>query len=167
MMAESIKSWQDDGRVNKSEIASVSMVTGRIQGYITTHGRFAIVLYSIACHSNSMLFYFGATPHGTWDVTSFLSLMFSRSIVSDSLRPHGPQHARPPCPSPTPRACSNSCPSSRWCHPAISSSVVPFSSCLQWLPNPHSSTAQGWRPNHWSTSDSLAHFTHSFRIFSS
>ena len=56
---------------------------------------------------------------------------FSRSVVSDSLRPDGLQHARPPCPSPTPRAYSNSCPSSQWCHPAISSSVVPFSSCLQ------------------------------------
>ena len=58
----------------------------------------------------------------------------SRSFVSDSLRPHGPQHARPPCPSPTPRACSNSCPWSQWCHPTISSSVIPFSSCLQSFP---------------------------------
>ena len=54
--------------------------------------------------------------------------------MSDSLPPHGLQHTRPPCPSPTPRACSNSCPSSWWCHPAISSSVVPFSSCPQPLP---------------------------------
>ena len=60
--------------------------------------------------------------------------LFSRSVVSDSLQPRGPQHARPPCPSPTPRACSNSCPSSRWCHPTVSSSVVPFSSCPQSLP---------------------------------
>ena len=52
------------------------------------------------------------------------------SVMANSLRPHGLQHARPPCPSPTPRVCSNSCPSSRWCHPTISSSVVPFS-CLQ------------------------------------
>ena len=59
------------------------------------------------------------------------SVQFSCSVVSDSLRPHGLQHARLPCPSPTPRACSNSCPSSWWCHPTISSSVVPFSSCLQ------------------------------------
>ena len=51
-----------------------------------------------------------------------------------SLRPHGLQHTKLPCPSPTPRACSNSCPSSRWCHPTISSSVVPFSSCLQSFP---------------------------------
>ena len=54
--------------------------------------------------------------------------------MSDSLRPHGLQHARLPCPSPTPGACSNSCPSSQWCHPTISSSVIPFSSCLQFLP---------------------------------
>ena len=51
-----------------------------------------------------------------------------------SLRPHGLQHARLPCPSPTPRTCSNSCPTSRWCHPTISSSLVPFSSCPQSLP---------------------------------
>ena len=51
--------------------------------------------------------------------------------MSDSLRPHELQHARPPCPSPTPGVHSNSCPSSQWCHPAISSSVIPFSSCLQ------------------------------------
>ena len=61
-------------------------------------------------------------------------VQFSRSAVSDSLRPHESQHARPPCPSPTPRVHTNSCPSSRWCHPAISSSVVPFSSCAQSLP---------------------------------
>ena len=59
----------------------------------------------------------------------FSSFQFSRSVVSDSLRPHELQHARPPCPSPTPGVHPNSCPSSRWCHPAISSSVVPFSSC--------------------------------------
>ena len=58
----------------------------------------------------------------------------SCSVVSDSLRPHGLQHARPPCPSLTPRVYSNSCPSSRWCHPTISSSVIPFSSHLQSFP---------------------------------
>ena len=52
------------------------------------------------------------------------SVQFSRSVTSDSLQPHRLQHARPPCPSPSPRACSNSCPSSRWCHPTISSSVI-------------------------------------------
>ena len=59
---------------------------------------------------------------------------FSRSVVSDSLWPHELQHARPPCPSLTPGVHSNSRPSSRWCHPAISSSVIPFSSCPQSLP---------------------------------
>ena len=62
------------------------------------------------------------------------SVQFSHSVVSDSLRPHGLQHARLPCPSPVPRACSNSCPSSRWCHPTISYSVIPFSSRLQSFP---------------------------------
>ena len=59
------------------------------------------------------------------------SAQFSHSVVADSLWPHGLQHSRPPCPSPTPGAYSNPCPSSRWCHPAISSSVVPFSYCPQ------------------------------------
>ena len=62
------------------------------------------------------------------------SVQFSCSVVSSFLRPHESQHARPPCPSPSPRVHSNSHPLSRWCHPAISSSVVPFSSCPQSLP---------------------------------
>ena len=65
---------------------------------------------------------------------SISSVQFSRSVVSDSLRPHESQHARPPCPSQTPRVHPDSRPSSQWCHPAISSSVVPFSSCPQSLP---------------------------------
>ena len=64
----------------------------------------------------------------------FSSVQFSRSVVSNSLRPHESQHARPPCPSPTPGVYPYSCPSRRWCHPAISSSAVPFSSCPQSLP---------------------------------
>ena len=63
-----------------------------------------------------------------------MSVQFCRSVVSDSLWPHGLQHARPPCPSPTPRVYSNSCPLSWWCHPTISCSVIPFSSCLQSFP---------------------------------
>ena len=62
------------------------------------------------------------------------SVQFSCSVVSSSLRPRGLQHTRLPCPSPTPGACSNSCPSSQWCHPTILSSVFPFSSCLQSFP---------------------------------
>ena len=68
------------------------------------------------------------------DISQFSSVQFSCLVVSDSLWPHGLHHARPPCPSPTPRACSNSCPLSQWCHPNISSSVIPFSSCLQSIP---------------------------------
>ena len=63
-----------------------------------------------------------------------ISVQFSCSVMSDALQPHGLQHPRFPCPSTTPRACSNSCPLSRWCHPTISSSVCPFSSCLQSFP---------------------------------
>ena len=64
----------------------------------------------------------------------FSSIQFSHSVMSISLRPHESQHARPPCPSPTPGVHSDSCPSSRWCHPAISSSVIPFFSFPQSLP---------------------------------
>ena len=98
---------------------------------------------------------------------------FSCSVVSASLRPHESQHARPPCPSPTPRVHSDSCPSSQWCHPAISSSVTPFSPCPQSLPASESfpmsqlfawggqstgisalasflpKKSQGWSPSEW------------------
>ena len=94
---------------------------------------------------------------------------FSRSVMSDSLRPHGLQHTKLPCSSPTPRACSNSCPSSQWCHPTISSSVVPFSYlqsfsatgsfqmksvlCIQW-------------PEYWSFSSSISHSSEHPRLIS-
>ena len=65
---------------------------------------------------------------------TFSSVQFSCSVVSDSLQPHESQHTRPPCPSPAPRVHPDSRPSSQWCHPAISSSVIPFSSCPQSLP---------------------------------
>ena len=64
----------------------------------------------------------------------FRSVQFSHSFVSDSLWPHEPQHTRPPCPSPTPGVHPNPCPLSQWCHPTISSSVIPFSSCPQYFP---------------------------------
>ena len=64
----------------------------------------------------------------------YLNIKFSRSVVPNSLWPHEPQHARPPCPSRTPGVHTNPCPLSRWCHPTISSSVVPFSSCPQSFP---------------------------------
>ena len=72
------------------------------------------------------------------------SVQFSHSVMSDSSRPHKSQHARPPCPSPTPRVHPDSRPSSQWCHPSISSSVVPFSSCPQSLP---ASESLGWLPS--------------------
>ena len=101
------------------------------------------------------------------------SVQFSCSVVSNSLQPHESQHARPPCPSPTPRVHSDSCPSSQWCHPAISSSGIPFSSCPQPLPASESfpmsqlftwggqstgvsalasfppKKSQGWSPSEW------------------
>ena len=100
-------------------------------------------------------------------------LQFSYSVVSDSLRPHELQHSRPPCPSPTPEVHSDWRPLSRWCHPAISSSVIPFSSCPQSLPASESfpmsqlfawggqssgvsalasflpKKSQGWSPSEW------------------
>ena len=108
------------------------------------------------------------------------SVQFSCSVVSNSLRPHESQHARPPCPSPTPRDHSDSCPLSQWCHPAISSSVVPFSSCPQSLPASESfpmsqliawggqstgvsalasflpKKSQGWSPSEWKSINSSA-----------
>ena len=89
----------------------------------------------------------------------FSSVQFSHSVVSDSLWPHESQHARPPCPSPTPGVCSNSRPLSRWCHPAFSSSVIPFSSCPQSLPAsesfPMSQLRMRW-PKYWSFSFSIS-----------
>ena len=116
----------------------------------------------------------GSSVHGILQarVLEWIS-QFSRSVVSNSLRPHGLQHARPPCPLPTPRVHPNSRPSSQWCHPNISSCVVPFFSCPQSLPASESfpmsqlfawggqSTAvsalasfppkksQGWSPSEW------------------
>ena len=103
----------------------------------------------------------------------FSSVQFSRSVVSDFSRPHESQHIRPPCPSPFPRVHSDSRPSSQWCHPAISSSIIPFCSCLQSLPASESfpmsqlftwggqstgvsalasflpKKSQGWSPSEW------------------
>ena len=90
---------------------------------------------------------------------SHSSVQFSRSVGSDSLRPHESQHARPPCPSATPGVYPNPCPSSRWCRPAISSSVVPFSSCLV-LPSirvfPNESTLRMRWPKYWSFNFSIS-----------
>ena len=92
--------------------------------------------------------------------TKFSSVQFSFSVVSDSLQLHGLPHARPPCPSPTPGVYSNSWPLSRWCHPSISSSVVPFSSHLQSFPASGSFSNESvlhirW-PKYWSLSFSIS-----------
>ena len=76
----------------------------------------------------------GDLKSAQWSYSMLLSTTFSHSVVSDSLRPHGPQHARLPCPSPSPWACSNSCPLNHRCHPTISSSVASLSSCPQSFP---------------------------------
>jgi len=96
-----------------------------------------------------------------WDAKiSLSSVQFSRSVVSNSLRPHESQHSRPPCPSPTPGIHPDSRSSSQWCHPAISASVVPFSSCPQSLPASESfpmSQHFAWNtsPKYWSFSLSI------------
>ena len=83
------------------------------------------------------------------------SVQFSHLVVSDSLRPHGLQHARPPCPSPAPRVYPDPCPLSQWCHLTISSSVVPFSSCPQSFPASASTLLIRW-PEYWSFSFSIS-----------
>ena len=110
---------------------------------------------------------FELLPASNWKVqilininySIFNSVQFSHWVVSDSLRPHGLQHARPPCRSQTPGVHSNTCTSSRWCHPAISSSVVPFSSCPQ-SPNirvfSNESTLRMRWPKYWSFSFSIS-----------
>ena len=95
----------------------------------------------------------------SWKNIGILSGQISHSVVSNSLRPHEPQHTRPPCPSPTPGVHSDSHPSSPWCHPAISSSVVPFSSCPQIPPSirvfSNESTLRMRWPKYWSFSFSI------------
>ena len=84
-----------------------------------------LLLFSCSVMSNFLW------PHTAACQASLSSVQFSCSVVSNSLRLHGLQDSRPPCPSPTPRDYTNSCPLSQWCHPTVSSSVMPFSSCLQ------------------------------------
>ena len=92
------------------------------------------ITYRILCFSYNLPILNSNHDIFTVILTQFSSVQFSHSVVSDSLRPHESQHARPPCASPTPGVYPSSCPSSRWCRPAISSSVIPFSSCPQSLP---------------------------------
>ena len=97
------------------------------------------------------------------EIVYIWALQFSCSVMSHSLRPHGLQHARPPCPLPTPRVYLNSCPLSQWCHPTISFSVVPFSSCLQSFPASGSfQMSQFFPPKYWSFSFSISPSNESF-----
>ena len=103
-------------------------------------GESSRILYSLS-HQGSLLRHTQRQNRSDYSVCwsvgmerPFSSVQFSHSVMSDFLRPHEMQHARPPCPTPTPAVHSNSSPSSRWCHLAISSSIVPFSSCPQPLP---------------------------------
>ena len=102
--------------------------------YLVSWGPHTTPIIHLSCLINMQTF----LSHSEWylllaPLYGVSSVEFSRSVVSDSLRPHESQHIRPPCPSPTPRVYSNSCPSGRWCHPAILSSVVSFS-CPQSFP---------------------------------
>ena len=92
------------------------------------------------------------------EILQFSSVHFSRSVMSDSLRPHEPQYTRAPCPSPTPGVHPNPCPLCRWCHPTISSSVIPFSSCPQSFPvsgSNESALRIRW-PKYWSFSFNIS-----------
>ena len=143
-------------------------------------------MWPAICISSLMKYLFMSFAHFS---VQFIWVQFSHSVMSDSLWPYGLQHARPPCPSPTLRAYSNSRLLSRWCHPAISSSVVPFSSCAQSVPASESfpmsqlfawggqstgvsalaslipKKSQGWSPSEWTGWISLQFKGHS-RIFS-
>ena len=125
------------------------------------------------------MFFLQSNEHNIKFLILSTSVQFSCSVVSDSLRPHELQHARPPCPSPTPGVHSDSRPWSQWCHPAVSSSIVPFSSCPQSLPASESfpmsqlfawdgqsagvsalasflpKKSQGWSPSEWTGGISL------------
>ena len=102
-----------------------SLMTSFLSSFPWSHASFWFILsFVYIC----LIFQFN------YKFLQFSSVQFSCSVMSDSLQPHGPQHARPPCPSPSPGVHSDSCPSSQWCHPAISSLVVPFFSCPQSLP---------------------------------
>ena len=151
-----------------------------IQNNFTCRGQFSMEILETTVREEGLTI--GCPPHGAtplalhvWvRVRSLQSVsQFSHSVVSNSLRPHESQHARPPCPSPTPGVHSDSHPSSQWCHPAISSSVVPFSFCPQSLPASESfpmsqlftwggqstggwvlapflpKKSQGWSPSEW------------------
>ena len=108
---------------------------GYFQNYTMSHSPLLLLLLFISFLCFSLdLHHCRKLLIGIFVLLPLTSVWFSHSVVPDSFQPHGLQHSRPPCPSPTPRLYSNSCPLSRCCHPTISSSVVPFSSRLQSFP---------------------------------
>ena len=113
--------WSSVGKDPTCNAADAGLIPGMGRSPGGRHGN--PLQYS--CLQNPM-------DRGAWQAT--VSVQFSRSVMSDSLRPHEPQHARPACPSPTPGVHPNPCSLSCWCHPTISCSVVPFSSCPQSFP---------------------------------
>ena len=139
-----------------------------LQGIFLIQGSNSLLLHLLLWLADSLPLYHLGNPK-----TFISSVQFSHSVVSNSLRPQESQHARPPCPSPTPGVHSDLRPSSRWCHPAISSPVIPFSSCPQSLPASESfpmsqlfawggqstgvsalvsflpKNTQGWSPSEW------------------
>ena len=125
-------------------IIAISMMLGsfsciaRNKSHVLLNNQYSncFPMLTISCFSKLMIVEFPRSFTETYHQASLkihCSVQLSCSVMSDSLRPHELQHTRPPGPSPTPWVHSNSCPSSQWCHPAISSSVVPFSSCPQSL----------------------------------
>ena len=114
--------WKDT--LEKGMVTHSSILTGE------SHGQKSLMGYSPWGHKESDTTEWLTYPKNK----TIISIQFSCSVMSDSLWPHGLQHTRPPCPSPTPGVYPNSCSLSRWCHPTISSSVVPFSSHLQSFP---------------------------------
>ena len=127
----SIGSSQKQENSRKIYISALLTMPKPLTVCITTnHGKFLKRWESQTCLLRNLY----AGQEATVKTGHETSVQFSSSVMSNSLRPQGLKHARPPCPSPTPGVCSNSCPLSRWCHPTISSSVVRFSSLLQSCP---------------------------------
>ena len=122
--------WPNELYSSNIEVVSLSL----FQGIFPTQGLNLHLLWLLHWQVDSLPLRQLGSPKLLLTLKIFSSVQFSHSVVSDSLQPHEPQHARPPCPSPTTGVYPNLCPLSQWCHQTISSSVVPFSSCLQSFP---------------------------------
>ena len=122
--------------IQKTKILASSPITSRqiVGGTVKTVADFIFLNYSLSPFWVCEASFLANCSVAALTKSIVSSVRVSHSVLSDSLRPHGLQHSRPPCPSPAPGAYSNSCPLSQWCHPTISSSFVPFSSCLQSFP---------------------------------